>query len=94
MRLSIVRSILVFACVLAVLAPARSATCEDLKKVAERLLRSRRAAKIHIDDKKNGRLTVDAWLATTCASRSRALCAPLTTRRAEALMKELQSEVE
>ena len=93
MRVSIVRSILVFACVLAVGASARSATGEELKKVAERLLPFAPGGEIHIDDK-NGRLTVDAWPRHDVRIQITRVVRAGDHAKAEALMKELQSEVE
>jgi len=89
MRVSIVRSILVLACVLT----AGTAGAEELKKVAERLLPFAPGGEIHIDDK-NGRLTVDAWPRHDVRIQITRVVRAGDHAKAEALMKELQSEVE
>lgn len=89
MRVSIVRSLLVLACLLS----AGMASAEELKKVAERLLPFAPGGEIHIDDK-NGHLTVDAWPRHDVRIQITRVVRARDNAKGEALMKELQSEVE
>jgi DUF4097 and DUF4098 domain-containing protein YvlB len=72
---------------------ARRADAEELKKVAERLLPFAPGGEIHIDDK-NGRLTVDAWPRHDVRIQITRVVRAKDRETAEAVMKELQSEIE
>ncbi len=95
MRVPVVRSHLVglglvFLCSMAAALPA---SAEELKRVSERLLPFAPGGEIHIDDK-NGQLVVDAWPRHDVRIQITRVVRTGDRAKAEALMKELQSEVE